>query len=145
LGVAVSDVDIIVAGVSTSPPFTANLHILPICFSQPMDITCLSGNLNNCTNMDLKTGLYTINNPRCGKVTSNIGGLTVSSNQEVQVEYSFERIGASPTLCKTSFSCPSSLIAPVSAPSKVSEAMISHHGLSLVSAAMVLVVFVLGQ
>lgn len=104
LGMGVNDNDLIVATAIGIGPIV-NFNIVPRCFYHPINVTCRDQQANDCA--DLATAeLYTINNPQCGAVTTNLKGLSLVNNNQLEAEFSFTRSDGAAVSCSAMVTCP---------------------------------------
>jgi hypothetical protein len=134
LGFGINDYDI-VAGSVTSTDLGISIRFLsgPLCFTQPINVTCSNQQVNDCSDVEI-TELYTVNNPQCGAITANLNGFSLVNNQAISAEFTFTRGYGADFSCNATVTCPAP---PVAANNNVNSAIVLQLSLAslLVSAA----------
>lgn len=124
-GLAKNDFDVIIVHC----PFIAEdrldclLQSVAVCFTDPIDATCATKQLDSCSPVDLDLAtLFTVNNPTCGEVTAAYSFVRINDDA-VSIDLALSRTGVSSLQCTATLTCPSA---------SVSSAPLLAVGLSLV-------------
>lgn len=127
-------------GVDGPYPLKYFLYRYPLCFPQPLNVTCLQDvEVASCNEADpnLLTGAYEYVVDNCGKPMVTIANFTVS-NYKATVDLQFERMGFEVGQCTATLLCP---IPPVAPPTEAVSAAdrVIFNVISLVTFLLVLV------
>jgi hypothetical protein len=113
VGVGVNDHDIVISSVNLLVASAVTFHTAPRCFYQPINVTCNNQQVTDCADLS-SAELYTINNPQCGAVTTNLLGLSLVNNQALEAQFSFTRDFGSTVYCNATITCPAPPVTPTS-------------------------------
>ncbi len=85
-----------------------SFHPLPLCFQEPINVTCNDVTFDTCTTFPSLSGLemFTVNNPLCGTTASNLDRVQFSGASLV-VDMTFTRNYVAPATCNITLTCPS--------------------------------------
>eukprot|EP00029_Vermamoeba_vermiformis_P013207 TRINITY_DN811_c0_g1_i1.p1 TRINITY_DN811_c0_g1~~TRINITY_DN811_c0_g1_i1.p1 ORF type:complete len:487 (+),score=67.70 TRINITY_DN811_c0_g1_i1:22-1482(+) len=157
---AVSGRDLLIGQCSLQVDISSNfnldcsLHALPLCFQQPINVTCNDVTFDTCTTYpDLSAvQMFTVNNPLCGTTTSTLDRVQFSGTSLV-VDMTFARDYVASATCNITLTCPEAPVArspdgtviPVAQPQSTPSSQVSNavrYSAALIAGLFLLLLFV---
>lgn len=84
-----------------------NFYTVPRCTFEPVNVTCLSVQVDTCTFDAAALTTYTVYDPaRCGLVNVTLESGAFKNSTTFEVNYSFSRLLSEPVKCTAQISCP---------------------------------------